>query len=132
MNNTLKTGKKYMVDLHFEHEMWLNAMSFYEEELKIFESRLAEVSKKNTDFEVKAKVEHFQNRFIREREVIDTLKHDIKLHEQSLVTYAKEHPVAIDHVYFENHTGLEDRMEMYKKLWLELRQEFMMFLRDWM
>ncbi len=121
-----------MVDLHFEHEMWLNAMSFYKEELKIFESRLAEVSNKNTDSDMKAKVEHFQNQFIRQHEVIDILKHDINLHEQSLVTYAKEHPVAIDHVYFENHTGLEDRMETFKKLWVELRQEFMMFLRDWM
>jgi len=121
-----------MVDLHFEHEMWLNALSFYKEELKIFENRLGEVSGKNTDRDMKAKVEHFQNQFIREHEVIDILKHDINAHEQTLVQYAKDHPVAIDHVYFDNHTGLEGRMEMFKKLWMELRKEFMLFLRDWM
>ena len=121
-----------MVDLHFEHEMWNNALAFYKEELRIFESRLGEVSAKNTGMEVKAKVEHFQNQFIREHEVIDTLLHDIKIHEETLINYAKEHPIALDHVYFENHTGLEDRMEIFQKIWKELREEFMFFLRDWM
>lgn len=124
--------RRYMADLHFEHDMWTNALNFYKEELKIFENRLGEVSAKNSDIDVKAQVEHFQNQFIREAEVIDTLIHDIKMHEEELVKYAKEHPVAIDHVYFENHTGLEDRMKTFNKLWKELRNEFMKFLSKWM
>lgn len=121
-----------MADLHFEHDMWLNAIKFYRDELVIFESRLAEVSSKNSSIEVKAQVEHFQNQFIREREVLDHLRHDIKAHENELIQYAKDHPVALDHVYFRNHTDLEERMSTFVKIWKELRADYMKFLRDWM
>ena len=126
------TERRYMADLHFEHEMWIRALNFYTDELKIFEDRLAEVSSKNTDHEVKAQVERFQNQFIREKEVIDILLHDIKAHEETLVEYAKEHPIAVNHVYFENHSGLEDRMATFNKIWKELRSDFMRFLSEWM
>jgi hypothetical protein len=82
--------------------------------------------------EVKAQVERFQNQFIREREVIDILKHDIKEHENTLVSFAKENPVAVEHVYFRHHSDLEDRMLTFEKIWKQLRMEFMSFLRDWM
>jgi hypothetical protein len=132
MDSIAITERRYMADLHFEHEMWSKALNFYAEELKIFEDRLAEVSQKNTDHDVKAKVEHFQNQFIREKEVIDTLLHEINEHEDELVKYAKEHPVALDHVYFQNHSGLDDKMRSFNKIWKELRNEYMRFLAEWM
>lgn len=132
MENIPVKERRYMADLHFEHQMWLNALKFYKEELAIFESRLGEVSFRNSASETKAQVEHFQNQFIREHEVIDTLRHDIKQHENMLVEYAKEHPVAVEHVYFRNHSELEDRMDTFNKIWRELRDEFMEFLRNWM
>lgn len=132
MDSIAITERRYMADLHFEHEMWTKALHFYEEELKIFEDRLAEVSQKNADHAVKAKVEHFQNQFIREKEVIDILLHEINEHEEELVKYAKEHPVAVDHVYFQNHSGLEDKMKSFNKIWKELRNEYMRFLSEWM
>ncbi len=121
-----------MADLHFDHHMWLNSLKFYKEELDIFENRLAEVSFRHNDVEVKANVERFQNQFIREKEVIDILKHDINAHENTLVEFAKEHPVAVEHVYFKNHTDLVDRMETFEKIWKQLRADFMNFLRNWM
>lgn len=118
-----------MSELHFDHELWVNQLRFFETELKIFNSRLAEVSIQNTKQEVRAEVEHFQNQFIRESEVIDTLIHDIKAHESILVTFAKDHPVASDHVHFRNHGELEERMVIFGKIWFELKKEFMDFLR---
>ena len=40
-----------------------------------------------------AELEHFQNQYIRQREVIDVLRHDIKQHENFLEKEAKEHPI---------------------------------------
>lgn len=100
--------------------------------MAIFQKRLEEITSKNTDDEMLAKVESFQNRFIREKEVIDTLLHDIKIHEEKLSQHAKDHPVAIEHQYFENHTGLQDRMQRFVELWKELRNEFLPFVAKWM
>ncbi|MCB0760793.1 MAG: hypothetical protein KDC12_04655 [Flavobacteriales bacterium] len=121
--------RRYMSELHFDHELWVNQLRFFEQELRIFRNRLSEVSIQNTKSEVRAEVEHFQNQFIREKEVIDTLIHDINRHEAVLVQFAKDHPIASDHAYFENHNGLEDRMMMFGKIWFDLKKEFLDFLR---
>lgn len=119
-------------DLHFEHTTWLNALAFYKEEIGIFERRLGEVATRNTATEVLAKLEHFQNRYIREREVIDELRHDIKAHENSLEKEAKEHPVALEHRYFADHSELRERMVTFEKLYRELKNEFHRWVAQWM
>jgi hypothetical protein len=40
---------------------------------------------------------------IRQKEVLDELRHDIKIHEHNLASFAEEHPIAVDHVYFTDH-----------------------------
>jgi hypothetical protein len=124
--------RRRMADLHFENDMWLNAIKFYNDELVIFENRLAEVSSRNSSVEVKAQIERFQNQFIRERDILVQLRHDIKSSENELIQYAKDKPVAVDHVYFRNHTGLEDRMNTFVTIWKELRSDYMRFLKEWM
>lgn len=124
--------RRYMGELHEDHQNWVKALSFYKEELSIWKDRLAEVSAKNNSTDARAGVEHFQNQFIREGEVIDTLVHDINAHESELVKYAKEHPVAVEHTYFRNHTDLEERMKRFEEIWTELKAEFNRFLTKWM
>jgi hypothetical protein len=124
--------RRYITDLHFDHQVWINSLNFYKEELIIFNNRLAEIIQRNSKTEVTAEAEHFQNQFIRQKEVIDILLHDINKHESHLSDYAKNHPVAIEHQYFKNHTELIDRVETFEKLWKEMRHEYMTFLRKWM
>ena len=57
---------------------WLKGLSFYEDEIYIMENRLAEVAMKNSSFEARQGVEHFQNQFVIQRNNIDELKHDIR------------------------------------------------------
>ena len=45
---------------------------------------------------------------------------------------ANDHPVAIEHRYFEDHTELRDQVEQFKKIYNELKQNFMRFLSKWM
>ncbi|HRH38723.1 MAG TPA: hypothetical protein PK760_10280 [Flavobacteriales bacterium] len=115
---------KRIGELHFDHMEWLNSLRFYKEDLTILEQRLEDIVKHNTKNEVMAELEHFQNQFIREREVIDELRHDIKQHENLLEKESKEHPIAIDHRLFVDHTDLRDRMATYEKLFRELKADY--------
>ncbi len=119
--NIPKENRRYMYDLHFEHMQWNNQLRFFKQEIEIFKARLGEVIQKNTDRDVMREAEHFQNSFILQNEQIDTLLHDIKMHETELVKYAKDHPIAVEHTYFENHNGLEERMGSFHKLHAELK-----------
>ncbi|MCB9194167.1 MAG: hypothetical protein H6597_06505 [Flavobacteriales bacterium] len=102
------------------------------DEIGIFENRLEDIVKRNTHTEVMANVEHFQNQYIRQREVIDELRHDIKQHENILEKESIERPTAIDHRVFEDHTQLRDRMETFERLYHELKDEFQQWLVKWM
>lgn len=130
--NIPKDKRRSMADLHFDHVQWTNSLRFYKEEIGIFRNRLEEVVSKNTKSEFAARAEHFQNNFILQNEQIDTLAHDIKIHENEMSAFAKEQPIAAEHGTFANHEGLEDRMETFVKLYQELKADFNRFLSEWM
>jgi len=123
-----KQPTKHIDELHFEHRVWLNNLKFCKEEITIFEHRLEELVQRNTGKELLAELEHFQNQYIREKEVIDELRHDIKQHENFLEKESVEKPVAIDHRAFGDHAELRDRMETFERLYDELKQEFRRWL----
>ena len=128
MSQTLTEKRVHLQDLHSDHQLWLNTLRFCKDEITIFEHRMEDIAKREPASEVMAELEHFQNRYIREREVIDELRHDIKQHENHLEKFAIEHPVAVDHVLFTDHSGLRDRLSTFEKLYHELKVEFMRWL----
>ena len=125
-------NKVYMSDIHFEHTAWNSELAFEKDELKNFQNRLEEVASRWTTNEVMVKVEHFQNNFLRHNEVIDTLRHDINSHEHELVKFVEEHPIALDHVHFKDHTAFRDKVETQRNLYAELKTEFLRFLTETM
>lgn len=129
---TTTAPKKHIDELHFEHQVWTNNMKFYLDEILIFENRLGELVQRNSKTEVTAQIEHFQNQFIRQREVAEQLISKCGDHEKFLTNQAKDHPVAIDHVFFADHTKLRDEVNTYEKLYRELKDEFMAFVAKWM
>lgn len=130
--STTKAPKKHIDELHFEHRLWTNNMKFYYDEVCIFENRLEELVQRNTKIEVTSQIEHFQNQFIRQKEVSQQLVSKCGDHDKFLANQAKEHPIAIDHVLFADHTKLRDEVETFEKIYKELKAEFMDFLRKWM
>jgi hypothetical protein len=128
MTTATAPARAYFGDLHNDQREWLNALTFYKEDVAILEHRLEDIARRNTHQEVMAELEHFQNRFIREREVIDELRHDIKQEENMLEKEMRDHPVAIEHRYFTDHTELRDRYQTFEKLYRELKQEFQQWL----
>jgi len=128
----MTTKMKHIDDLHFEHQLWTSEAKFYVDELKIYQKRLAEVASKNTSEDVRKQVEHFQNQFIIQKEQLDILSHRVNEHEQWLAQYAKNHPVAIDHKLFPDHDSMHEKMDIFRKIYSELKQEFNKFLSSWM
>lgn len=127
-----KEEKKHLDVLHFEHERWGKQLAFYTDELKIYTNRLGEISSRYTDSEVLAKLERFQNQFIVQQDAIDTLAHDINIHEDALVKEAKENMIAVDRRFFDDHSELRNNMETFVKLYNELKNEYMRYLSKYM
>jgi hypothetical protein len=125
----MRIQRTHINDLHFEHEMWLSETAFYGDQLKIYQKRLDEISKRNNMPDVAKEIDHFQNQFIIQKEQMDILDHEVRMHEQWLTTFAKDHPVALEHRYFGEHTEIFDKMETFKRLFQELREEFYGFMQ---
>ncbi len=118
----------HQVDLHQLFTQWVKNLTFYKEELAVFKNRLSEIAEANNKPEILSMVEHFQNAFIRQSDLIDELKHDVNAEETALIQKIKEHPVASNHVLYEHPTVLTERNDTFDKLFKELKTEFEQFL----
>lgn len=130
--STTKEARVHISDLHSDHRIWQNALEFYKQEVGLLEERIAEIAERNTAQDVRAEVEQFQNRYIRQREVVDILRNKINHHADALAREYKDHPVAIDHRLFADHTGLREEMITFEKLYRELKDELNRWLTKWM
>ena len=126
----MSNNKKHLSDLHFDHQLWLSELGFYEDELKIYQARLDEVAAKNTKTEVGKQIEHFQNQFFIQRKAMSDVKHIIKAEKNKLTDYAMQHPVAIDHVLFDNHTAMKENVDTFKNIYGDVKTEFRNFLHN--
>ncbi len=121
----------YLSDLHFENRLWLNQLAFCDDELEIYDTRLAELIEKNNSVDFASSAEALQNRLIRQNDVIDELKHEIRARESALASYAEVHPIAVDHVYFSDHQDIREKMERFTQLYAEFKDEFNRFTAKW-
>lgn len=123
------TAKVTLAQLHLEHEIWLNALSFYRDEMNILDKYLLEIVKKNTGQEVMKEVEHFQNQFIRQKEVLDELTHDIREHEKLVISQVKDlNPIQAEKSKFDDHLELREYFETFTRIYAELKSEFLLFM----
>lgn len=122
------SNEKYISELHADHKMWVSELTLAADQLNSFQQRLQEVNSANTAAEIRAQVEHFQNQFIREKEVIDILVHDINAEEKQLSENARANNVATDHRRVADNEALRDRMVTFAKIFGELKAEFTAFL----
>lgn len=123
-----KQNNIHLSDLHFEHKQWNSELMFWKDEISTFEHRLEEIVTRYTSKDVLSKLEHFQNQLILHGNAITFLLKDIKTHEKELTQFAIEHPVAIDHVRFDDHTELRAKMDTQRQLYTEMKKEFFDFV----
>ena len=128
----MKNEVIYSDDLHFEHRRWQAELLFWQDELKSFKSRLEELANRWTDEKVLAQLEHFQNQFVRHGEVIDSLEHEINVHETDLAEHSEKREEVLDRKLTEIHLEFRERMEIQRKIYAELKEEFFRFLSKYM
>lgn len=117
-----------LTEQHVAYREWLNRLAFYKDELKIMQNRIAEIAERNTKPEILKQVEHFQNMLIIQKNQIDRLRHDIDKQEEELVSLALKNPVASDHRRVELHPEQKQKIELFEKIFNELRHELIHWL----
>lgn len=116
------------LDQHQHHKTWLNYLAFYKDEMQVLQRRLEEVASRNTDGEVLAMVEHFQNQLILQREQHDILRHDIKQYENQIEKLFENNPVLAENSRPKEEKELTDRVETYGRLFHEMKEELYHFV----
>lgn len=119
-------------DLHFEHNQWKRELFFWEDELKSFQNRLEELVKRWTKKEMLVQLEHYQNQFILQDEVINTLQEDIHIHEISIAAASKKGKDLLDTALVKKHIEFRNRMEVQRHIYRDLKKEFFKFLTKYM
>ncbi|MEL7122390.1 MAG: hypothetical protein AAFO07_23295 [Bacteroidota bacterium] len=112
---------------HLDHQVWNNQLNFYADELKIFENYLSKLVGKLSNRDLLAEVEHFQNQFIRQKEVLDQLKHDIKVNEQRL-SREIQNGFRMSEEDQKVHEKLREQVLIFDRIYKELKVEFQQFL----
>lgn len=121
-----------LVELHGEHKEWLNKLLFYNDDLKIMQSRLNEIASKNNHQDVLVFVEKFENQFKIQKEQIDILNHAIKQHMIHIEESIMNNPIASDHRKMDDHTEERQKMIRFEELFSELRIDLLSFLSKWL
>ncbi|MFN5217496.1 MAG: hypothetical protein ACK5CL_01905 [Sphingomonadales bacterium] len=120
----------YIKELHQLHTTWNSILELSWDEVLSFENRLQEIIKSNTSKDILAQAEQFQNQFIRQKEVIDTLSHDIHEDELRIAENVKENNVSVEHRKVEENFELKDRVHVFQKIFNEIKSEYLAFLAN--
>jgi len=120
--------KASLASLHHQATDWLRELEFYKQEIGILTKRLEEVVSKNTDKEIEAQSEHFQNKFILLREQMDELTHDVRTREREIEAVAKDRPNHIDEKFTAIKSDLLNRVKDLVNSIADTRFEFNHFL----
>ncbi len=113
--------------LHFQHRLWQNELSFFQDELEIFQNGLGKLVTRTLDRDTLAKLEHFQNQFIRQKEVLDQLKRDIKVHDQQLARLLKKDgSTQVEDT--STHRDMDEKMASFRSIYHDLKVEFHKFM----
>ena len=117
--------------LHLEYQLWIRELTFYKEEIKIFENHLATLLQKNTGQFMRAQAEHFQNQFIIKDEFIDELKHDVNEQVRLIKDYSKKDLVnGSQDRFYSMQEKLREQMQYLEKDFASLRNEFNSYLTE--
>jgi ABC-type molybdate transport system ATPase subunit len=110
-----------------EHISWLNYIDHSKQELREMQNRLIELAPFFSN-KMLVRVEQFQNRFIRQKEVTDILRHNIKAHENDIERMTR---LSLDYLQLRvtnDHLALKNEFKTYVELFVELVQDFNEFL----
>ena len=126
----MKTTNEYLTTAHADDLQWRKDLDFYKDQISVLRKRIEEVNSKNTSKEIKMLVSHFENQFIINSELIDELKHEINLKEDTIAEDVKNNPTAYEHRVMHKYGELKGKMIIFERLFAELKKSFNKFLAE--
>jgi hypothetical protein len=112
--------------LHLEQELWAKELSYLHEEISVLERFLAEVYYRNNHEDVLSQIDHFETRFILQKDWLSKMKHDIEHYENPSATSLLEPEKEL------NHNAMKIQMEVNRNINNQLKDSFLKFLVKWM
>jgi hypothetical protein len=115
-------------DMHAEHRQWQENLLFYQDELHTFQDRLREVTSKNPPAEVIAWVEHFQNQFGIQQQLIEEMTHSLREHERDMKATLEGGASAESEARLHDHAEERGKMRVFDRFHQELKKDLTKFL----
>ena len=116
----------FLSDLNFNLDVWKRELKFQESEMDYFEEKLEHIAIRNLGKEVMIRLEGFQNKIIREREVMGHLRHRIRMKKRELAQ-AKVDNNRPEILYHEKQVTLKEEMKTFVKMHYDLKEDMMDF-----
>lgn len=115
----------YLSDLNFNLEVWKRELKFQESEMDYFEEKLEHVAIRNLGTDVMRQLESFQNKIIREREVMGHLRHRIRMKKREIAQARFDNRPEV--IFHEKQVLLKDEMKTFVKMHYDLKEDMMDF-----
>lgn len=112
------------IEAEGQHRAWVNELNETKEELKRFESILADISSPDN----KKEIEHFQNQFLIQQNAIDKIKNEIKMHDLAIERDGDLPFDTLKKKALEYHNAISEKIEIENKIIKDLKKEFTTFI----
>jgi archaellum component FlaC len=113
-------------EFHEELQSWKHELSSIKQEISHFEHLLEQMPAHKLPKNLLAQVEHFQNNFICQKEVLDKLRHDLPDSRHKV-----ENIFNSFRIEQKNH-ALDERMQMFRRIYDDVKNDFSRFQSEWM
>lgn len=111
--------------LHRLHQEWKKDLLLNEKEIKSLTEELTELVSQKLNNDQLAKIEHFQNSLIRQKEVVNDLLQQV-IKEDKLMSEENGDNAQLHML----HNKLQDDMDTFDRLFVDLREAFKEFKRS--
>ncbi len=126
----METKLVYLSDLEFNLKVWKEELRFHRDEMNKFEKKLENIASRNLGNEAMAPLEGFQNKIIREKEVIGRILQRIRMKRKIIQT--ADLGEEMDGRLRNQQTSMRDDMKTYIKLHYELKEDLMDYFLRWL
>ena len=126
----METKLVYLSDLKFNLKVWKEELRFHRKEMEKFEKKLESIAKRNLGIDAMAPLEGFQNKIIREKEVIGRMLQRIRMKKKIIAT--TDLSEELDGRLRNQQTSMKDDMKTYIKLHYELKEDLMDYFLRWL
>ncbi|MBS1765125.1 MAG: hypothetical protein JSS90_09185 [Bacteroidetes bacterium] len=111
-------------DMLAEHKEWQAKINFYRSEIEQMKQTLSSTLNAESNQYNMPHVEHFQNQFILQKDVLDNMRHDFKQHENKIESHSSKPVLNLAGM----HLNEREKLVSYEKIFKDLREEFQSFI----